>query len=104
MTSSVLKHFIFFSILYDCVIYNYNMCDITFDLLSKSKIIKIKIKIKIKQKEKKRKSSLIFTPLTIILETVSQEVLELEWQCWLDKLYRFSSSVITNELLTGCDA
>ena len=76
MTSSVLKHFIFFSILYDCVTYNYNMCDITFDLLSKSKIIKIKIKIK--QKEKKRKSSLIFTPLTIILETVSQEVLELE--------------------------
>jgi len=78
MISSVPKPFMFFSISYDCVTYDYNMCDIIFYLLSKSKIIKIKIKIK--EKENKIKSSLMFITLTIILGTVPKGVLELEWQ------------------------
>ena len=75
-----------FSMSCDCVTYDYNMCDITFYLLSKFKIIKmkmktkIKIKIKIKEKENKIKSSLMFITLTIISGTVPKGVLELEWQ------------------------
>ena len=49
MTSSVPKHFMSFSMSCDCVTYDYNMCDITFYLLFKSKIIKMKMKTKIKQ-------------------------------------------------------
>jgi len=67
-----------FSVICDCVTYNYNICDYHTSL-PKSKIKKMKLKLKNKIKEKyknKIKSSLLFTTLIIVCY---QKTLEIEF-------------------------
>ena len=65
-----------FSVICDCVTYNYNICDYHTSL-PKSKIKKMKLKLKIKEKYKNKiKSSLLFTTLIIVCY---QKTLEIEF-------------------------